>query len=83
MLLELLSGLRETDTGRVLLNDSPYPQKGQPLGTGVGIVFQQSEMQIIEQTVEDDILFGLKNINLKQEEREARLEEAHALERAC
>ena len=76
MLFQVLAGLQQADEGEVLLNGSAYPQKGQPLGTGVGIVFQQPEMQIIEQTVEEDILFGLRNINLEAGEMEARLEES-------
>lgn len=76
MFLELLAGLRRADEGEVLLNGEAYPQKGQPLGTGVGLVFQQPEMQIVEQTVEEDILFGLKNISLNKEEQQKRLEES-------
>ena len=73
MLLQVLAGLRQYEAGQVLLNGREYPQEGQQLGTGVGIVFQPPKMQVIEQTVEEDILFGLKNIDLPPEERERRL----------
>ncbi len=76
MFLEILSALRNADEGGVFLDGLVYPQRGQPLGTGVGLVFQQPEMQIIEQTVEEDILFGLRNIGIEEEERQNRLEDA-------
>lgn len=78
LLLSCLSGLITPTSGRVLLDGAPYPQKHQRLGTGVGLVFQQPELQIIEQTVEQDILFGLNNLKLDQQEKTQRLEQALA-----
>jgi biotin transport system ATP-binding protein len=76
--LHCLSGLSSPDSGTVLLDGEEYPRRGQSLGTGVGLVFQQPEMQVIEQTVEQDILFGLKNLEIDGDERRSRLEDALA-----
>jgi biotin transport system ATP-binding protein len=71
-----LAGLETPDSGEVLLDSQPYPGRDQRLGTGVGLVFQQPELQVIEQTVEQDILFGLRNIGLDPDRRQEILEES-------
>ncbi|AHC15052.1 energy-coupling factor ABC transporter ATP-binding protein [Salinispira pacifica] len=76
MLIHALAGLLDDMEGDIRLNSAPYPAKGKALGTGVGLVFQQPEMQVIEQTVEEDILFGLRNLKISEEERQTRLEYA-------
>jgi energy-coupling factor transport system ATP-binding protein len=58
-LLRILSGLQEPATGSVQLTD------GTPVRPGdIGLVFQNPESQLFEQTVFDDIAFGIDNLRL-------------------
>lgn len=59
LLLELLCGIRKPDTGKVTIDGASFPKAGQLLGRSVGLVFQNPEHQMIGQTVEEEIRFGL------------------------
>ncbi len=76
MLLTILAGLSTADSGSLLLDGEDFPGKGHVLGTRVGLVFQQPDLQIIEQSVEQEIRFGLGNLGLSREEQSRRLEDA-------
>ena len=64
-----------------LLADLEKPSAGSILRTGldgknlrVGIVFQEADTQILGDTVEEDVLFGIRNSKLPKETAEQRLE---------
>lgn len=78
VLLRVLNGLIKPHTGTILINgisvvDSPHEARKQ-----LGLVFQQTESQIVGQTVSKDIAFGLENIGLSKDETSIRVR--HALE---
>ena len=64
LLMSIIAGLIRPSSGLVDVKER------------CGIVFQDSDLQILGETPEEDILFGLKNIKLPQEERKKRLDEA-------
>ena len=64
LLMSIIAGLIRPSSGFVEVKER------------CGIVFQDSDLQILGETPEEDILFGLKNIKLPPEERKKRLDEA-------
>lgn len=74
-LIQHLNGLLIPSKGKVTVDDfviSPNKKertkKLQPLRKHVGIVFQFSENQLFEETVEDDVAFGPSNFGVSKEE---------------
>ncbi len=65
-LMKQISGLLFPTQGRVLVNglDTRQPDNRKPLRSLVGMVFQNPADQIVASTVEEDIAFGLENLNL-------------------
>ena len=76
-----LSGVLSVPRGRVLLAglDPALPEQRRQLPARVGIVFQNSDDQIFNTTVFDDVAFGPLNLGLGAGEVRARV--AEALER--
>lgn len=71
-LLKLIGGITKAKKGKVLIDDIDLSDKKRFLDIRkkVGIVFQNPENQIIFNNVYDDILFGIKNLGLdNQDER--------------
>lgn len=71
-LLKLIGGITTASKGKILIDDIDLNDKNRFLDIRkkVGIVFQNPENQIIFNNVYDDILFGIKNLGLdNQEER--------------
>ena len=66
-LLKLLVGLLKPIHGHLLLNDKEVKNTKQLL-QAVGIVFQNPDEQVFFPKVEDDIAFGLENLELKPED---------------
>ncbi|MDR0447478.1 MAG: energy-coupling factor ABC transporter ATP-binding protein [Treponema sp.] len=77
LLMRILAGLLEPTEGEILF-------KGKPLGEcknirrQVGLVFQDPDVQILGETVEEDIRFGPENLKLPEMEIEQRLMETLA-----
>ena len=74
-LIQELNGLLIPTTGKVNIdnfvvssNKKERTKKMQPLKKHVGVVFQFSENQLFEETVEDDVMFGPLNFGYKKEE---------------
>lgn len=74
-LIQELNGLLIPITGKVNIdnfvvssNKKERTKKMQPLKKHVGVVFQFSENQLFEETVEDDVVFGPLNFGYKKEE---------------
>jgi cobalt/nickel transport system ATP-binding protein len=75
-----LSGVLPTTTGAVQLAglDPADPSQRRALPTKVGIVFQNSDDQLFNATVSDDVAFGPLNLGFAHEEVKQRVAEALA-----
>ena len=73
-LIQQLNGLLIPTEGRVTINDYVIEKKHKSLKKlhdlrkEVGIVFQFSEYQLFEETIEEDVAFGPMNFGIKKEE---------------
>ncbi len=78
-LIQHLNGLIKPTSGEVLIDGADIWGKGADIRNirfKVGIVFQYSEHQLFEDTVEKDIAYGPKNMGLSDEEINRRVSEA-------
>ncbi|HJD22741.1 MAG TPA: energy-coupling factor transporter ATPase [Firmicutes bacterium] len=78
-LVQHLNGLLRPSEGQVLLNGKDIwaePKKIRAVRFEVGLVFQYPEHQLFEETVYKDIAFGPKNMELPEEEIDARVRRA-------
>jgi len=64
LLMTIAAGLEEPTSGKVKTT------------TGVGLVFQEPDAQILGETPREDIAFGPRNLGLSRKEAELRVEEA-------
>lgn len=72
----LMNGLLTPSSGKVFLNGADINAKGtskKDVRNKVGLVFQYPEYQLFEETVEKDIAFGPKNMNLEEEDINERI----------
>lgn len=81
-LVQHLNGLMKPTRGEVFVDgikttDDDAVKKG--LRQRVGLVFQYPEHQLFEETIEKDIAFGPKNLNLSEEEIHKRVVESMEL----
>ena len=70
VLMNIIANLEKASSGKIINNSKEFN-----LNSHIGIIFQDADSQILGETPEEDILFGLKNLNLKKEERETKLKE--------
>ncbi len=65
-----INSLLSPTQGRVIIDglDSGLPENRQNILQLVGMVFQNPEEQIVASTVEEDVAFGLENLNLPTDE---------------
>ncbi len=78
-LLQLLNGLLKPTSGKILLHDKDIwqnPKEIRDIRFKIGLVFQYPEYQLFEETVEEDIAFGPKNMKLDSEEINSRVNDA-------
>ena len=81
-LARTLNGLVVPQKGEVLVDGISARKKGRDIRRLVGYVFQNPEHQIVMPTVEEDLAFGLENLNLPKVEIAARVSDmltAHGL----
>ncbi len=71
----LANGLLTPNKGRVLLNGTDIRSKESEAKAKVGLVFQNPDNQFIGITVEEDLAFGLENMNVPRQEALQRIEE--------
>ncbi len=76
LLMRHLIGLVRPDSGRVLYRGMDIRKDIRRARTGIGLVFQDSEAQIIGQTVAEDVAFGPSNLGLSIPEITLRGEKA-------
>lgn len=72
----LMNGLIAPDSGKILLNGKDINEKGankKDVRFKVGLVFQYPEYQLFEETVENDIAYGPKNMGLSEEDIQERI----------
>ena len=70
-LVQMLNGLNVPTEGRVLFEGKDIRESKKdlrPLRFKVGLVFQYPEYQLFEETVEQDVAYGPKNMGLSDEE---------------
>lgn len=79
ILLRALKGLIPITKGSIFLDDIDVSKKGNARNASIALVFQDTDTQIVGQTVYKDLLFGLENLGIKQEEREERIKEVSSL----
>jgi energy-coupling factor transport system ATP-binding protein len=78
-LIQHMNGLLKPTSGEIFINGKNIHSKGVSLKSirqKVGLVFQYPEHQLFEETVEQDVAFGPKNIGLTEEEITQRVKEA-------
>ncbi len=81
-LIQHLNGLIKPTSGKITVGDlviTGEKVKLADLRKKVGLVFQYPEHQLFEETVYNDIAFGPKNLNLSEEEIDARVRESMEL----
>ncbi len=78
-LVQHLNGILHPTAGKVLVDGVDLAGKGKEAGAArrkVGMVFQYPEQQLFEETVEADIAFGPKNLELSEDEVRRRVRSA-------
>ena len=78
-LIGLLVGLLKAKTGQIRIGEREIGSlSAEELYQRVGLVFQNPNDQLFAATVEEDVAFGPRNLNLPEEEVQARVTEALA-----
>lgn len=76
-LIQHFNGLLSPSEGSIMVSGIvPKGKALKELRRKVGLIFQNPEDQLFEETVEQDIRFGLKKLGLSEEEIKARVDEA-------
>ena len=78
-LIQHLNGLLSPTKGKIYIDDIDITEKNVKLvdiRKKVGLVFQYSEYQLFEETIEKDIEFGPKNLGISEEEIHQRVVKA-------
>ena len=82
-LIQIIAGLIKPTIGNVIIDEvdlnSVDKQSIRAARMKVGIVFQYPETQLFEETVERDIAFGPRNLNLEEAEINKRVDESMKL----
>jgi biotin transport system ATP-binding protein len=71
-----LNGLLKPSAGAVSYRDEPIAKNITLVRQRIGLVFQEPEIQLIGQTVAEDVAFGPENLGLPLKEVRSRVEEA-------
>lgn len=79
MLLRAIKGLVQPREGTILLEDTDLSSSPSRRNQSIGLVFQDADTQIVGQTVKRDIMFGLENLRLDDEEKNRRFADVVAL----
>jgi biotin transport system ATP-binding protein len=75
LLMRMLAGLLPPSAGEIFFKGKPIELCAGELRHSVGLVFQDSDAQILGETVEEDIRFGPENLKLPESEICSRLEQ--------
>ena len=63
VLMNIIANLEKASSGKIINNSKEFN-----IDEHIGIIFQDADAQILGETPEEDIAFGLKNLNLKKDE---------------
>ena len=74
LLLKCIKGLLKPKGGTITLDGEDVTFSAKRRLTSIGLVFQDAETQIVGQTVQRDILFGLENLGLPPAVQQERLD---------
>ncbi len=72
-LIKVLKGLLKVSLGEIYINGLNVTKKSGERLKKIGLVFQDPDLQIVGETVEKDIEFGLRNLNLTSVEIERKV----------
>lgn len=78
-LVQHLNGLLKPNSGNIIVGDTDITEAGvvmRDIRKKIGLVFQYPEYQLFEETVEKDVAFGPRNLELSEEEIADRVREA-------
>lgn len=79
MLMRIIKGLLQPSGGSIVIDGVDLSRKPKARNRSVGLVFQDADMQVVGQTVERDILFGLDNLGITGQDRKVRMDETVSL----
>lgn len=79
LLMRIIKGLEKTSSGTIVLGGEDVTSSAKKRMRSVGLVFQDAETQVVGQSVEKDIRFGMENLGLGLDEQQRRLDEAATL----
>lgn len=79
ILMRCLKGLLTPTSGTILLENKDLTKNPKQRNRLIGLVFQDADTQLVGQTVERDILFGLENLGIEPKERTKRIEQVTQL----
>ncbi|MGE4453756.1 MAG: energy-coupling factor ABC transporter ATP-binding protein [Sphaerochaeta sp.] len=74
IMLRCLKGLLKPSGGTIRISGEDVTKKSKKRLHAIGLVFQDAETQIVGQTVEKDIRFGMENLSIEEPEQTERLE---------
>ena len=78
VLIRHFNGLFLPTKGKVLLDGKPISKDLTNVRKKVGLIFQNSDSQIVGQTVAEDVAFGPENLKLSRNEVDERVKESLA-----
>ena len=74
-LLRILKGLRKPTSGSIYIKGEDVTKNKNKKLSSVGLVFQESDLQIVGETVEKDLMFGPENLLWPNDKIEAKVNE--------
>jgi biotin transport system ATP-binding protein len=75
VLVRIIKGLERQTEGTITLAGKNLSSKRKARMHTIGLVFQDAETQVVGQTVEKDIRFGMENLGLDEQTQKERLKE--------
>ena len=79
LLLKCLKGLLKPTSGTIKVENHDVSKKAKTRRSLFGLVFQDADSQIVGQTVEKDLKFGMDNIKIEKEEQNRRINDVSQL----
>ncbi len=79
LFVRALKGLISPKSGQIFWGSESVTKEPAKRMQRIGLVFQDAETQVVGQTVEKDIRFGMENLGLGEREQEQRLTEVYEL----
>ncbi|HVJ49630.1 energy-coupling factor ABC transporter ATP-binding protein, partial [Desulfitobacterium sp.] len=76
VLIRHFNGLFLPTKGKILLDGEPITKDLTSVRKKIGLIFQNSDSQIVGQTVAEDVAFGPENLNLSRKEVDDRVKES-------